>query len=343
MASLPSSLRTSRAARLDRRLKGKQEGSKDQADLSQKIRDGLSEARIIVLGAQVLTGASFELAFQEQYDKLPPLLKDVQVSGLALMLVVLMLLMLPAPYHEISEQGEDTKALREFVSKSLELALAPFAMALGALLFSITQPAVGPIASVVLAIGGVLTALTWWYGIEIAARRKLPLEERFTQMEAQEKAETPLPEKISQLLTEARVVLPGAQALLGFQFIAILSQTFSKLPESSKLMHIGSLAAIALTTMMLMTPPAYHRIVENGESTERFKRFATRVILLAMVPLALGLSGDFFVVLRIVTESVPLSVFSAALMLLMFLGGWFGLTGFIRLQHDRLQVQIART
>lgn len=139
------------------------------------------------------------------------------------------------------------------------------------------------------------------------------------------------------------MILPGAQALLGFQFIAMMSQQFTKLPDSSKLAHISSLAAIALATMMLMTPAAYHRIVENGESTERFRRFATRTILLAMVPLALGLCGDFFVVVRIVTDSAPLSGFASGLMLLMFLGGWFGLTGFVRLQHDRLQVQVART
>jgi hypothetical protein len=45
------------------------------------------------------------------------------------------------------------------------------------------------------------------------------------------------------MLTEARVVLPGVQALLGFQLISVISQSFEKLPTSSKLVHAVSLEA----------------------------------------------------------------------------------------------------
>ena len=48
---------------------------------------------------------------------------------------------------------------------------------------------------------------------------------------------TPLNERITQMLTEARVVLPGVQALLGFQLTSVISQSFEKLPASSKLVH----------------------------------------------------------------------------------------------------------
>ena len=44
--------------------------------------------------------------------------------------------------------------------------------------------------------------------------------------------ETELSTRIKQVLTEARVVLPGAQALLGFQFIAVLTDSFARLPKS---------------------------------------------------------------------------------------------------------------
>ena len=36
---------------------------------------------------------------------------------------------------------------------------------------------------------------------------------------------TPLQEKIDHMLTESRVVLPGVQALLGFQLIVLLSKS----------------------------------------------------------------------------------------------------------------------
>jgi len=38
--------------------------------------------------------------------------------------------------------------------------------------------------------------------------------------------QVPLAKKIDQMLTEARVILPGAQALLGFQLAVILTQAF---------------------------------------------------------------------------------------------------------------------
>ena len=132
------------------------------------------------------------------------------------------------------------------------------------------------------------------------------------------------------MLTEARVILPGAQALLGFQFIAMLAESFAKLPQSSKLLHIGSLSAVALATILLMTPTAYHRIVENGEATEPFYRVASRLVIGSLVPLAVGLCGDFFVVLLKASESKPLAIGASLGMLALFLGGWFGLPFFQR-------------
>ena len=39
---------------------------------------------------------------------------------------------------------------------------------------------------------------------------------------------TALKTKIEQLLTEARVIIPGGQALLGFQFVATLTKSFRR-------------------------------------------------------------------------------------------------------------------
>ena len=42
---------------------------------------------------------------------------------------------------------------------------------------------------------------------------------------------------------------------------------FDRLPESSKQVHLISLLATALSTVLLMAPAAYHRIVEKGANT----------------------------------------------------------------------------
>ena len=67
--------------------------------------------------------------------------------------------------------------------------------------------------------------------------------------------------KIEQMLTEARVVLPGAQALFGFQLAIVLTQSFEQLPSASKITYVASLFLVALPIVLLMAPAAYHRIV----------------------------------------------------------------------------------
>ena len=143
---------------------------------------------------------------------------------------------------------------------------------------------------------------------------------------------TKLLDKIDQLLTESRVIIPGAQALLGFQFVAILMDGFDKLPASSQYVHIASLALMGIAMVLLMTPAAYHRIVENGEDTPRFYTFASRIILWSMVPLAAGLTGDFFVVVRRVTGSATLGLAISLPALLLCYAAWFGYT-LSRRQH----------
>lgn len=131
------------------------------------------------------------------------------------------------------------------------------------------------------------------------------------------------------------MVLPGAQALLGFQFAALLVEGFEKLPQSSKYVHFASLSLIGLAIILMMTPAAYHRLVEQGEDTEHFHRFASRILLASMIPLALGITGDFFVVARKITESDGLSVGLSALALIIFYGLWFGFT--LYRKHARTQ------
>jgi hypothetical protein len=44
---------------------------------------------------------------------------------------------------------------------------------------------------------------------------------------------TPLETQVDQLLTEARVIIPGVQALLGFQLTVTFTQVFAQLEESA--------------------------------------------------------------------------------------------------------------
>jgi hypothetical protein len=112
-----------------------------------------------------------------------------------------------------------------------------------------------------------------------------------------------LEEKIQTLLTESRVILPGAQALLGFQLAAMLTDKFETLAEYLRLIHLGSLLLIAVAIILLIAPAAYHRLAADGEPREDVDAFGAKAVLGALVPLALGLCADFYIVVAMQSGS----------------------------------------
>src|SRR3954462_3802106 len=114
-----------------------------------------------------------------------------------------------------------------------------------------------------------LLAGAFWYGLGFSLR---PKSRKRTM---QEEKPTPLPTKIDQMLTEARVILPGAQALLGFQLTVTLTRSFEQLPEHFKMMHAAALCCVGFSVILLMTPAALHRISFSGEDTATFFRLGS--------------------------------------------------------------------
>jgi hypothetical protein len=144
------------------------------------------------------------------------------------------------------------------------------------------------------------------------------------------------------VLTEARMVLPGAQALLGFQLSVTLMESFEDVPRSLQLAHLGGLGFVTLAVVLLMTPAAYHRVVEQGEATERFHRVASRLVLLAMIPLTLGICADLLVVTHRVTGSMTAAAGAAGGAAVFILGLWFGLTFLVRRARGARQARPLR-
>jgi DMSO reductase anchor subunit len=298
------------------------------AKLKDKIQNALDEGRMLVLGSQVLIGFQYRSAFEPGFEKLPLSSQYLKLGALGLMLIAIGLLLAPGAYHRIVEEGEDTQRLHRFTTKVMDYALLPFAVALGLDIYVAAEKTFGSSAALMVGLGASLFALFFWYGLELKRRGEREPEIREEQeMEKDSKSGgSKIKDKIKHVLTECRVVLPGAQALLGFQFVTTLMEAFEKLPSSSKYVHLASLALVAVSIVLLMTPAAYHRIVERGEQTEHFHRFASRMLIAAMIPLALGVSGDLFVVVRKITESITSAIASAVVSLMFFYGLWFGFT-----------------
>ncbi len=63
------------------------------AKLKDKVENALNEARMLVLGAQVLVGFQFRSVFEPGFDKLPLPSQLLKMVGLGLMLVATVILL----------------------------------------------------------------------------------------------------------------------------------------------------------------------------------------------------------------------------------------------------------
>ena len=300
-----------------------------------KVKSALDESRMLVLGAQVLLGFQYRAFFEQAYDKLGSAERALQLAALFALLITISSLFLIASRHRIVEKGRDTARFHRFAMMLMRFVLFPFAIGLS---FELAAAAYRIGGAWVGAASGTLTliaAFGFWYG-PFAVRDRQQHQEPEDAME-----ETSLEQRTVEVLTEARVLLPGAQALLGFQLAIVLMEAFERLPEPVKIVHLVSLGFVALATIVLMAPAAYHRIVERGRDTERFHDFASRMLLAALALLGPGFCGDLYVVLyRAGYPGAALPI--AAVALLVLYGAWFGAMFWLRHRRTtRLQMKPA--
>jgi Family of unknown function (DUF6328) len=290
-----------------------------------KVKTALDETRTLILGAQILLGFQYQGVFQEQFESLSLASRRMSALALAFMLITVGLLIAPATFHRIAEDGQSTRRMHRMTGYFAALALLPFAAALGLDLTLTLERAWGNRAAG--AAAGILfatVAAAGWYGVGFYMRLKDSATERGEASGYRGWHESaPLHARIEQMLTEARVILPGAQALLGFQLVIVLSSTFEKLQVTSRALHGFALLAVALAVVLLITPAALHRIVWAGEDSDAFLRIGGRITGLALLPLALGMSGDGYVVLARITGVAYGAAIASIATLLVLLGLWF--------------------
>lgn len=131
-------------------------------------------------------------------------------------------------------------------------------------------------------------------------------------------------EVMRKIIEEARVILPGVQALFGFQTIAVFNDRFVELPSYAKTCHLIGLGMVVVTIAMVMTPAVYYRAC-GGNATASMMGVATSLIRAALWPLSLGLSLDMFTVIYVATTSVRVSIAAAIGTFVLLAGFWFTL------------------
>jgi uncharacterized membrane protein YidH (DUF202 family) len=152
-------------------------------------------------------------------------------------------------------------------------------------------------------------------------------------MEKQQTEHEKLDAEMRNIIEEARVILPGVQALFGFQTIAVFNDRFADLETYAKVCHVLGLAMVVVTIAMIMTPAIYYRACA-GKATSHMARTSSALIRAGVGPLALGLALDMFTVLYVVSENPWLSGFATAATLLLFASLWYIMPVAARKRHQ---------
>lgn len=93
----------------------------------------------------------------------------------------------------------------------------------------------------------------------------------------------------SDMLSEMRILLPGAQMLSAFLIILPFNGGFREIVQSEKYVFLATFF-FALSSLILLSAPAVqHRIMRPLKDRERFKSFATRQIVAGSFALGIAL------------------------------------------------------
>jgi predicted lysophospholipase L1 biosynthesis ABC-type transport system permease subunit len=125
------------------------------------------------------------------------------------------------------------------------------------------------------------------------------------------------------VLEECRMVLPGIQALFGFQLIAVFNQGFGeKLSHAQQVLHLVAIVLTTLAMALVMTPAALHRQAGPKAVSDRFLWLASNMVLAGMFPLAVAVGLDAYVVASVVLHNDLIAAILALALLAVFAFLW---------------------
>ena len=283
--------------------------------LSKRLKLSLDELRMQTLGTQVLLGFQLQSLFQPGFVHAGMEEKVADGISLAAILIAFTMLIVPPSQHRIVAAWEATRSLLRTSDRCAEAALLAMAVGLSAIAISLSEHR-GSTHSELIGLSVGAFALLTWFGIGAAMKRpaRVQLPERET---------VDLHTKIDQMLTEARVILPGVQAMLGFQLIVLMTDAFERLPVLYRDLHLVGLTLTGVSMALLLAPAAIHRLAFDGEDDGRFHAIGSRLVTAALTPLATAMALEISVGTWKLTGDEPASIWAGACTLCMMLGAWY--------------------
>lgn len=141
--------------------------------------------------------------------------------------------------------------------------------------------------------------------------------------ELEERERESLKDEMRNLIEEARMVIPGIQALFGFQTMAVFNNRFAELPDIGRDLYLGALALLVLAMALMMAPAAYHRLAERGQISRQMIDLGSNLLTVALVPLIFAFALDVTVVVLAALDDGKAGIAAGAATVLVLAGAWF--------------------
>jgi Family of unknown function (DUF6328) len=145
---------------------------------------------------------------------------------------------------------------------------------------------------------------------------------------AEPRNEGELRERLTELVEDLRVVIPGVQVLFGFLLTLPFSARFAVLNAGAeRLSYLIAFLASALATIFLVAPSALHRIfheLDDPGGLRRLARVSARLAVVGTVLLALSMAAVVFMVMDVFYRRTFASIATAISVALMA-WFWFGM------------------
>ncbi len=138
-----------------------------------------------------------------------------------------------------------------------------------------------------------------------------------------DRQELSLNDATSHVLEECRTVVPGMQALFGFQLIAVFSSAFrEQLSSVERVVHLVAILLVTIAIVLVMAPAALHRQMEPMAVSRRFIAISSRLLMASMAPLAAGICLEIYIVARVILGTSVGAAIIAVLSLGVFVVFW---------------------
>lgn len=109
-----------------------------------------------------------------------------------------------------------------------------------------------------------------------------------------------LDRELVELLNELRVALPGVQVLFAFLLTIPFTDRFAKLTEAQRDIYFAAFIATAVSSVLLMTPTAYHRLRWRQFDKEHMLRLSNVLAIIGISFLAVAIALVVYVVTDLV-------------------------------------------